>query len=312
MQKKLVVRLSNNIGNQMFMYASAYSFSKQLERELYIDDETSYARKKNIYKYELNLFNLTSKLAPNELKFLDLSGYLKRKIIKKMDYFRSVKSFYIEPKSKDKISSYDNNFLKNYFGNNLFLEGHFESEKYFINYKNEIINEFTFKLKNNYLNNKYYKMIKNSNAISICIRQNRFSENVRNSTTQDNVKSKIFNNEQIKFIKKSINILKTKISNPKFFLWSNNFEGLSSHFPQKEFTLIENDKHLSKENVVILNLFLMTQAKHFIVIPSCYNWWGCWLSSSNEKIVFRPSDKYFSDYRIGNKDFWPEKWKIID
>ena len=28
MRKKLIIRLSNEIGNQMFMYASAYSISK--------------------------------------------------------------------------------------------------------------------------------------------------------------------------------------------------------------------------------------------------------------------------------------------
>ena len=46
MSKKLILRLSNELGNQMFMYASAYSVSKQLNRELYIDDETAFLSKK--------------------------------------------------------------------------------------------------------------------------------------------------------------------------------------------------------------------------------------------------------------------------
>ena len=36
MKKKLIVRMSNNLGNQMFMYASAYAFAKRLNRELLI------------------------------------------------------------------------------------------------------------------------------------------------------------------------------------------------------------------------------------------------------------------------------------
>ena len=26
------------------------------------------------------------------------------------------------------------------------------------------------------------------------------------------------------------------------------------------------------------DLYLMSQAKHFVVIPSSYNWWGAWLN----------------------------------
>ena len=36
MTKKLILRLSNNLGNQMFMYASAFALSKMLNRELFM------------------------------------------------------------------------------------------------------------------------------------------------------------------------------------------------------------------------------------------------------------------------------------
>jgi len=45
MSDKLILRLSNEMGNQMFMYASAYSISKELNRRLYIDDETAFLSK---------------------------------------------------------------------------------------------------------------------------------------------------------------------------------------------------------------------------------------------------------------------------
>ena len=47
MEKKIILRLSNGLGNQMFMYATAYSLAKRLNRKLIIDDETAFkARKK--------------------------------------------------------------------------------------------------------------------------------------------------------------------------------------------------------------------------------------------------------------------------
>ena len=52
----------------------------------------------------------------------------------------------------------------------------------------------------------------------------------------------------------------------------------------------------------------MTQAKHFIVIPSSFNWWGAYLSKNTDKIIIRPDEKNFSKFKINNLDFWPEKW----
>ena len=63
MRKKLIIRLSNEIGNQMFMYASAYSISKKLNRELLIDNETAFLSKKNISKFGLDNFNISSNFA---------------------------------------------------------------------------------------------------------------------------------------------------------------------------------------------------------------------------------------------------------
>ena len=40
MKKKIILRLSNEIGNQMFMYASAYSISRKMNRELFSKNNT--------------------------------------------------------------------------------------------------------------------------------------------------------------------------------------------------------------------------------------------------------------------------------
>ena len=57
--------------------------------------------------------------------------------------------------------------------------------------KDDIAKQFTFKNTDNYTDNPYYKMIKNSNSVSICIRQNRFSEGIRNANSEDHRKSEI-------------------------------------------------------------------------------------------------------------------------
>ena len=53
-KKSLVMRISNEIGNQMFMYASGLCLANKLKRDLIIDNESSYKIKKNISKFGLN------------------------------------------------------------------------------------------------------------------------------------------------------------------------------------------------------------------------------------------------------------------
>ena len=57
MEKKIILRLSNGLGNQMFMYASAYSLAKKLNRKLLIDNETAFRSRKNISNFALSYFN---------------------------------------------------------------------------------------------------------------------------------------------------------------------------------------------------------------------------------------------------------------
>ena len=89
MNKNIILRLSNEIGNQMFMYAAAYSISRSLNRDLYLDNETAFQLKKNISTYGLDEFEINHKIAPNKFKFLKFGGYLRRKFllksIKKLD-----------------------------------------------------------------------------------------------------------------------------------------------------------------------------------------------------------------------------------
>ena len=110
MKNKLIVRLSNNLGNQMFMYASAYVFAKKLNRDFFYDDETAY-QSSNLYKYNLDIFKISSTKAPNNLKFLNKSGYIKRKFLKYFDNFYSSKMFYVEPRDRNKNTSFNGVFI---------------------------------------------------------------------------------------------------------------------------------------------------------------------------------------------------------
>ena len=311
MSKKLILRLSNELGNQMFMYASAYSIAKELNRKLYIDDETAFFSKKNVSKFRLNFFNISSKIATDEYKYKNFYGYLKRKFLIKSDFLRNKKKFYIEKKNKDKITKYYDIYKNLSFDDNLFMEGHFESEKYFKKYRNELLNEFEFKNLDILKNNNYIKDVNNKNSVAICLRQNRYVEGRGQNTQFNREKSWNFTLEQINYINKSVKYIKSKIPNPTFFLWSNDFSNIS----KKQFSFVYKEVKVSDDDEAykpVKSLFILSQCNHFIVTTSTFNWWGAWLSDRSSKIILRPSKKFFNDFYLNNLDFWPPNWNKVD
>ena len=309
MSKNLIIRISNGLGNQLFMYASAYAMSKELSRKLLIDNESSFYSNKNISVYLLNNFNITSEIASDNKKFKSSYGYLKRKILLKADLFRRNKLFYIEKKNIDKITNYNDDFKNKFFDNNMYVEGYFESEKYFLNYKKSLSNEFKFKDPDIYKNNLYFDNISKSNSVALCIRQNRFIEGINNNNEVNRKKSWNYTLEQIEYINKSVQIIKSKISNTKFFLWSNDFQNLESNFFDFDYQNINLNNVNDSIDKTILGLYLLTNCKHYVVTGSSFNWWGAWLSANQNKIIIRPS--HFKNFTFNNKDLWPENWLSV-
>ncbi len=296
--KKLIVRISEGLGNQLFMYANSYVLSRKLNYELFIDNTSAYHKKKNqIVNYELDKFNIYSKISDSNYKFDTFFLDLKRKCLTNLDKFKSQKSFLIESKDLQKRTCYKNYFNENY-SDLLFVEGNFESEKYFINYSKDIKNQFT--VKNNFISNNYPYVdeLKNNNSVSICIRQHRYSER----GFSDINKSNKFTSDTIDYVKRSVIYFKNKIPDSKFFIWSNDLKNLNSYFDTKEFTFID-----IKENKSINDFDLFKYCKNFIVGPTTFHWWGAWLNDSPNKICVRPSNINASN----NNDFWPENWISI-
>jgi len=294
MHKKIIVRIAEGLGNQLFMYANSLALSKKFNYELNIDNTSGYFKKKNQNRsYILDKFNISANLSDKNLRFDNYYLDIKRKYLKKTDFLRKNKRFIIEKVDNNKKTFFSDH-SSGFFSNNIFVEGHFESEKYFDNYKNIIKKEFI--IKDQFLDtNNYSKMLSNTNSVSIALRRNRFSEGYK----KDNIKSEKFFLNTIDYINKSVELVKTKIPNPKFFIWSNDFTDMENYYDPSEFIFIKNEK-----NKILNDFDLFKYSKHFIVGPTSFHWWGAWLNSNKDSLCIRPLNLNVSN----NKDLWPEAW----
>ena len=301
MEKKLIVRIAEGLGNQLFMYAHAYSLSKLINYKLYIDDESGFIKTKEFRNYYLNNFKVSAEIINDDLKFNNFNKNLKRKILKKTEFFRSRKKFILEKKYMNKTTKYEKN-EPTALNDIVYVEGHYESEKYFLKFKSELIDEFKFKNNLDLSENYYFDIIKKNknNIISICIRTNRFSERPGNQyNTYSKNKSDQFVKDTIDYIYRAIDFLKNKIQNPIYLIWSNDFSNLNEYFPNENFIFVDN-----KIEKIITDFSLLNECRNFIVGPTSFHWWGAWLNNENNKICIRPSNINPSK----NKDFWPSNW----
>jgi hypothetical protein len=313
MDKNLIVKISNGFGNQMFLYATAYVFSKKLGYNLLIDNETGIAdgikkrrKKKKLNwtpRYELGIFNLKSEIANKRYKFLNNLDHIKKKYLKFLDKYLKKKKFLIEIRDKNKKTFFTNKYLSKKFNNTIYFEGYFESENYFKEYKNDLIKEFSFKSTPSMENNIFKKIIDNSNVVSIAIRRRRFTEIEGEDKDKFKVqKSADFENMTVKYIYRGIKYFKSRIVNPKFLIWSDNFENLDKYFDQNIYTFVKNDI----KNKILLDFFLLRQCKYFIVGPTSFHWWAAWLCNVVNKIIIRPKDNELNE--SSNADFCPFFW----
>ena len=310
MKGNLIVQISEGLGNQLFMYAHVYALSKKLNKNLLIDDTTGYFKNKNSLrphqKYMLNYFNISEDCAPDYFKYDTFSRNIYKKILIFFDNFKSNKKFLIEFSKKTNNKKVVNNYSveKLTFNKNTYISGNFEDENYFFKYRKDLINIFSPKEKFLSSNIDILHKLKNTNSVSIHIRRNRYSDqigiddNYKNQTKSDN-----FTHDTIEYINRSIKYMIKHVENPHFFIWSNNFENFDNILKKIQIKNYE----LINTNDVINDFYLFKYAKHFIVGPSSYHWWGAWLNDSPNKICIRPSSLNPSN----NENFWPKEWVSI-
>ena len=63
MNKIIIAKISEGLGNQLFMYANAFALSKKFNLRLFVDPYSGYY-KNNLWSFMLDNFNISSDIAP--------------------------------------------------------------------------------------------------------------------------------------------------------------------------------------------------------------------------------------------------------
>lgn len=273
MRKKIIVNLIGGVGNQMFQYALGYALARKLGAVLYCD--ISAYKEYKIRNFELKKFKSEIKIALEE----DVLELCKKR-------------FWGRTKFSEKSLKFNSRFLK--IKSSAYLKGYFQSEKYFLDVKDEILDLFSFSDLNFIQNRDLLNEIKKTNSVSINL---RLCEYVNNPEV-----AKIHYVCTKKYYENALTEIKKRVEKPKFFVFSDDIEASREYLPD-DIDFVYCDTANWQED-----LYFMQNCKHNIVANSSFSWWAAYLNQNPQKIVVAPK-KWFADgSKKDYRDIVPKSW----
>lgn len=273
----IIVSVGAGLGNQMYEY-SFYKYLTKLfpDKEIKVDIKYAFPKAHNGIEV-FDIFGLSAPIASfDEVKklvgFYPLNGegYKKNNIVLKI-----IKKLNLHPKTlliQDDFTEYYESFFNLNPDKSYYLLGPFANHKYFIEIEDEIKHLFEFPKIMDNRNLIYANDIKEANSVSIHIRKGDYVNEGIELTSKE-------------FYDQAIAIIKIKVNNPKFFIFTDDINYARELFPDKEnFTVVEGNTGKNS----FRDMQLMSICKHNITANSTFSFWGAFLNKNLKKIVIAP------------------------
>ncbi|MBR3177512.1 alpha-1,2-fucosyltransferase [Candidatus Saccharibacteria bacterium] len=304
------------LGNQMFQYAAMRAIQERLYPNetvnLIFSQIERNGSKEDGFVNQLDVFNINTEKVVYDQKLkltlhqniLVLWYFLRRKMIKifskSEDYEDKKRKFEIKVQDKYNRNGlylfsygyYD--FKKTNKEDKLFI-GFFESQKFFNDIRETIIEEFTPKEPPLEKNKNMYRKIMSSESICVSVRRGDFLKDRFKDSTY------VCTPE---YFSKAIDLVKRKVKNPRFVVFSDDIDWV-----RKEMDFPKDTIYETGDDPLWEKIRLMYSCKHFIISNSTFSWWAQYLSRNDEKIVVAPSVWRKTGY--GGDDLYDNRWYLV-
>jgi hypothetical protein len=270
----VTVRIRGGLGNQLFTYACGYAAAKKQQSRLVID--ISDYSNKYFRGYMLDNLKLEN---CHKLQYKFINNKIGRTLLR---LGLKIKYNYIEEKNSAIIQ--DNININD---NNMYLYGYWQSEKYFIEYSDEIIQQFQPKeLKTSVL--KFIQETQATNSIAVHIRRGDY---INNNWALN-----------LDYYNSAIEYIRNHVDNPTFYFFSDDLVWTKEQFgDSKQFIYFSSEDEMSDMD----EFWCMSNCKNFVIANSTFSWWAAWLNRNPHKIILAP------EYGIWSGDYYPNEWILI-
>lgn len=287
----VIARIVGGLGNQLFIYAAARRMALANNVPLRLDVESGF-KWDVVYKrkYLLHQFNIKAETASPWESCVTRVGRIRRYFLRRINKTIPFKNrFYITEESQN----FDPRILRYKVRRKVYLEGYWQSEKYFKDIEDVIRKDFQIATDFDSVTLSEAEMISKKN--SVCIGVRRFQEEINSTKFLLGME----------YYQKAIEIMVQEVPDAHFFIITEDPEWALKNFKIRyPFTLIS---HKVGNERAYENLWLMSLCKHFIISQGTYHWWGAWLSTNPDKKVIAPASELVNT----SEDYIPDDWTKI-
>lgn len=265
----IYLNLKGGLGNMMFQIAAVKSFSIQKKTDYsfpnlpshirYLSSETQYNPKVNYCSEYLNLPFLKNTKTQHPFLPVEVVTF----------------PFHYE---KIQINS-----------SSIMVDGFFQSEKYFHEHEEQILEMFSPDENIlNFLNSKYSELL-NQRTTSIHVRRGDYVKHSEHHFVQ-----------QMDYFNQSMEMLDSKTD--KFLVFSDDLDWCKENFKGEKFVFIENERDYYE-------MYLMSLCTNNITSNSSFSWWGAWLNKNKDKVVVGPQNWFGNALQsLKTEDIIPDNW----
>lgn len=287
------------IGNQMFQYAVGRALSCRHKTDLAIDISLYSDEQKNCTPrcFQLNCLNTRYQLlSPTEVPGYEVTRHLLAgklgTAIQWITHGQKKLRRYCEV-----TSSYNPEF--NNLPDYTYLDGYWQSEKYFNSISDIIRAEFMPVHPITGKNKEIAQIIQATNSVSVHVRRGDYVTDPRVAKVL-----KVCDRDYYRYC---MQVITEKIQSPHYVIFSDDIEWVRNnlHFPGPVTIVDHNSIELPVDD-----LRLMSLCKHNIIANSTLGWWGAWLNHNSEKVVIAPKKWFVGDDRL-SADIIPKGWTRV-
>ncbi|MCA0857904.1 alpha-1,2-fucosyltransferase [Phaeobacter italicus] len=282
----IITRLHGRLGNQMFQYAAGRALADRVGVPLALDSRGAILRGEGVLTrvFDLELADpdhLPPLKQTNPLRYAIWRG-IGQKVGAK-PYFRRERGLGYNPAFED-------------WGDNSYLHGYWQSEKYFQNSAERIRSDFTFPAFSNQQNAEMAARIAESTAISLHVRRGdylTFAAHVLcDQAYYDAALAKVLDGLQ---------------GDPVVYVFSDDPQWAKDNLslPCEKIVVDFNGPETDFEDMRLMSL-----CQHNIIGNSSFSWWAAWLNQTPGRRVAGPA-KWFGDPKLSNPDIFPHDWLRI-
>lgn len=280
----IITKLQGGLGNQLFQYSVGRHLAEKNKTDFKLD--TSWFGVVPDRQYDLAKYAIAAEIASaDEVRQLRDAVAVKIK--------NRILPFAERTYAKERFYHFDPEVLK--LGSSVYLEGYWQSDKYFSPIADKIRQEFTLTQPLEGKNDEISKQIEKTNAVSLHVRRGDY---VANQHTNN-----YHGTSPLVYYEAAVAKIAEKVRNPHFFIFSDDptwtKENLLFDYPM---TFVTGNEKAAQED-----LRLMSQCKNFIIANSTFSWWGAWLCGNKDKTVIAPK-QWFKTDENNDKDLIPGGW----